>query len=556
MDSRRLIIFIVLSLGLLLLWSKYVTPPEVPTPNAIAHDTNSNSNVPLANNSNNQMVNDSNPNLQAGKIITIATNVIQAQINTLGGDLTQLNLLGHTSIDNPHQSYELLMNTPTHVFITQTGLISNTDTALPNHHTLYTVDKYDYVLAPNDNAVTVNLHVSESNGIAIIKSYTFQRNSYIVNISYTIINHSLKPLTNVSAYWSLLRDEQAPEGETRFTHTFTGPVYYTDATKFETLKFANIVKNDITYPDNINNGWVGFVQHYFSTLWLLNAYQYPKVCANNINCRMSIKPVNDNLVAVGLLTDLPTILSNSSFHIAVPLFAGPQDYRVLSSAAQHLELTKDYGWVYIFATPLFWLLVKIFEFVNNWGLAIILLTFLVKIVLYPLTRASYISMGKMKALAPKMEQLKTQYKDDRTKLQQAIMQMYKTEKVNPIGGCLPMILQVPIFIGLYWALLSSVELRYAPFLWIKDLSAPDPYYILPVVLALTMFLQTYFNPPVADPVQAKMMKIMPVVFSIMFFFFPAGLVIYWLVNNVLTMLQQWYVNKHVTVRRNNRKKLT
>ena len=215
---------------------------------------------------------------------------------------------------------------------------------------------------------------------------------------------------------------------------------------------------------------------------------------------------------------------------------------------------KDYGWVYIFATPLFALLVKIHELLQNWGWSIILLTIIVKAILYPLTRASYISMAKMKELAPKIEKLRQQYKDDKVKLQQSMMQLYKSEKVNPVGGCLPMILQIPVFIGLYWALFSSVELRQATFLWINDLSLPDPFYILPVLLAITMFLQTFMNPPPADPVQAKMMKIMPLAFSVMFFFFPAGLVIYWLVNNILSILQQWYVNKHVTLKKLNRSK--
>ena len=395
---------------------------------------------------------------------------------------------------------------------------------------------------------------SSENGVDVIKTYTFKRGSYIVDIGYQIVNSTANPLTGISAYWSLLRDEAAPDGETKFVHTFTGPAYYTDDSKFETLKFSNVNKGDVSYPENTNNGWVGFIQHYFATLWLLNANNHQPVCSNGINCRLSFKPMGNNLVSAGFLTDLPTIASHGTFAVSVPLFAGPEEYSVLTAAAPHLELTKDYGWVYIFATPLFWLLVKLFGFVQNWGWAIILLTLSVKIVLYPLTRASYISMAKMKALAPKMEQLKAQHGDDRAKLQAAMMQLYKSEKVNPIGGCLPMILQIPVFIGLYWALLSSVELRHAGFLWIHDLSTPDPYYILPIILAGTMFLQTFLNPPPSDPVQAKMMKIMPIAFSVMFFFFPAGLVLYWLVNNVLSMSQQWYVNNHVTLRKTNRKK--
>lgn len=555
MDSRRLIIFIIISLGLLIVWEKYVNPTPATTTNqqASTSTTNNTNDTKQVTPSNNQILSDNNAGKPAeAKLITVTTNIMQTQISTAGGDLREVDLLSHGSQDNIKQPYKLLMDNNDRVFIAQTGLVSNSGIKLPNHHTIFTAEKYNYVMEPGQDSLNVSLKSSE-NGVDVIKTYTFKRNSYIVEISYQIINGTPAPLSGVSAYWSLLRDEAAPDGETKFVHTFTGPAYYTNDSKFETIKFDKINKNDASYPENTNNGWVGFIQHYFAALWLLNANNHQAVCSNGISCRLSFKPMGNNLISAGFLTDLPSIASHSSLSISVPLFVGPEEYNVLTSAAPHLELTKDYGWVYIFATPLFWLLVKLFEFVHNWGWAIILLTLTVKVVLYPLTRASYISMAKMKALAPKMEQLKSQYGDDRTKLQSAMMQLYKSEKVNPIGGCLPMILQIPVFIGLYWALLSSVELRHASFLWIRDLSTPDPYYILPVILAGTMFLQTFLNPPPSDPVQAKMMKIMPIAFSVMFFFFPAGLVLYWLVNNILSMAQQWYVNNHVTLRKQNRK---
>ncbi|MBP9743230.1 MAG: membrane protein insertase YidC [Burkholderiales bacterium] len=560
MDSRRLIVFIILSIGLLLLWEKYISPENAQTKNSLSQSVsnsaakNKNASVVSTDAVNNQIVGNGITSLTSGKTITITTDLIQAQINTLGGDLTELSLLSHGSKDSITQPYKLFMNNDNRTFVTQTGLITNNGPKLPNHHTLYTTNQYNYTLKPGQENIVLNLQSRES-GINIIKTYTFKRNSYVIDVTYKIENETLAPLSGVSAYWSILRDEADPEGETRFVHTFTGPVYYTTNSGFETLKFSNVNKGEANYPEAINNGWVGFIQHYFTTLWLLNATNYPSVCGNaGIACRLSFKPMGSNLVSAGVLTDLPPIAAHATYTLSMPLFAGPEDYRVLTAVAPHLELTRDYGWVYIFATPLFWLLVKLFEIVNNWGIAIILLTFAVKIILYPLTRAGYISMAKMKALAPKMEQLKKQYGEDRVKLQQAMMQLYKSEKVNPIGGCLPMILQVPVFIGLYWALLSSVELRYSTFLWIKDLSAPDPYYILPVILAGTMFLQTFLNPAPADPVQAKMMRIMPIAFSVMFFFFPAGLVVYWLTNNILSMAQQWYVNNHVTLRKQNRKK--
>lgn len=548
MDSRRLILFIVLSLGLMLLWEKFVAPQN--TPSAVTNSVATSSNV--SNNSSNQIATGlTTPTTTSAKTIMVTTDLFQAGISTLGGDLRSVDLLNHGKQDNAKQPYPLLMDSNNRMFIAQTGLVGNSN--LPTHTTVFTSDKLNYVLEPNQNSLAVNLKYT-ANGLDITKTYTFTKGSYLVGISYQITNNTGAPLSGVSAYWRLLRDEEAPEGETKFVHTFTGPAYFTNDAKFNTIKFGDLAKNDVTYPEATNNGWVGFIQHYFAAMWILNGYNQNPVCSNGVNCRLNFKPV-DNLASAGVLTDLPAIQTNSSYSIGVPLFVGPEDYKVLAKIAPNLELTKDYGWVYIFSTPLFWLLVKIFDLVNNWGLAIILLTVVVKAVLYPLTRASYISMAKMKALAPKMDALKLQYADDKAKLQQAMMGLYKNEKVNPIGGCLPMLLQIPVFIGLYWALLSSVELRQAPFLWIHDLSIPDPYYILPVILAITMYLQTFLNPAptTTDPVQAKMMKFMPLAFSVMFFFFPAGLVLYWLVNNVLSMSQQWYVNNHVTLRRKDRK---
>ena len=538
MDARRLVLFILLALGLLFVWDKYMTPPQkiqiVNTP--ISSNTSSNK----------QIVSDTGFMLPQAQIITVKTDLFKVQISTIGGDLRSMDLSMHSNTDDKEQPYQLFLNEKDRLFIAQTGLLDSTQkVALPTRDTVYSTDKLDYTLTPEQNEIHVNLKYSENNGITIVKTYTFKRNSYQIGVAYQIINNTSQALNGVSAYWRLLRDELAPKGETKLVHTFTGPAYYTADTKFNTISFDKIIKGTAEYPSEINNGWVGFIQHYFTAVWMLNSYTGNSVCSNGVQCRLSFSSVEDKLASAGLLTDLPSIAPHSTYVISVPLYAGPEEYSILTATAPGMELTKDYGYVHIFATPLFWLLVKIQELVKNWGLAIILLTVLVKLVLYPLTNASYKSMGKMKALAPKIERLKAQYGDDRVKMQKAMMEMYKSEKVNPIGGCLPMLLQIPVFIGLYWALLSSVELRQASFLWVHDLSRPDPYYILPVILAITMYLQTFLNPPPTDPIQAKMMKIMPVAFSIMFFFFPAGLVVYWLVNNILTMAQQWYVNKHI-----------
>lgn len=548
MDTRRLILFVALSLGLMLAWEKIF--PQKPTP-AQTQSVSASADVPTATNSSTNVVSDGSFNLASDKTITVTTDLMKVNISTMGGDIREVDLLKYSDYDDTSKPYQLLLNQKNRVFIAQTGLISaNQDLKLPTHKSLFSSDKDSYTLASGQDSVSVTLKADAGNDIIIYKTYTFKRDSYVIDTSYQITNNSASVLNNVSAYWRFLRDEQAPSGETKFVHTFTGPVYYTTDAKFNAVKFDNLVKNDVDYPQNVNNGWIGFTEHYFTSLWLLNPYNHPAVCINGVACRFNLKTVDDGkLASAGLMTDLPAIQPHTSYSVSVPMYVGPQEYKAMATAAPELERTKDYGWVYIFATPLFWLLVHIYEYVKNWGWAIILLTVLVKVVLFPLTRASYKSMAKMKALAPRMEKLKAQYGDDKVKLQQAMMAMYREEKVNPVGGCLPMLLQIPVFIGLYWALLGSVELRQAHFLWISDLSRPDPYYILPVVLAGTMFLQTFLNPPAADPVQAKMMRIMPLAFSVMFFFFPAGLVVYWLVNNVLSMGQQWYVNTHVVTKK-------
>lgn len=545
MDTRRLILFIVISLGLMLAWEKYFAPK--PTPTAITQSVSNSSDTPTTPVAN--AVTDNGFNLANDKTIDVTTDLMKVKISTVGGDIRNVDLVKYSDYEDTSKPYQLLLNQNNRVFVAQTGLVSaNSNVQLPTHKTIFKADASSYTLSPDQKTLTVNLTAtSESGGVVVVKTFTFNRDSYVVDVNYQIMNNQATALNGVTAYWRFLRDEQAPAGETKFVHTFTGPVYYNDTAKFNTIKFDALAKNDVDYPQSTANGWAGFTEHYFTGLWLLNPNNHPAVCINGVQCRFNFKNVDGNLASAGVMTDLPTIAAHSSYNIDVPVYIGPQEYHAMAAAAPELERTKDYGWVYIFATPLFWLLVQIYAFVQNWGWSIVLLTLSLKVVLYPLTRASYKSMARMKALTPKMAKLKEQYGDDKAKLQQATMAMYREEKVNPVGGCLPMLLQIPVFIGLYWALLGSVELRQAHFLWINDLSRPDPYYILPAVLAVTMFLQTFLNPPAADPVQQKMMRIMPLAFSVMFFFFPAGLVVYWLVNNVLSMSQQWYVNNHVVV---------
>ncbi len=537
MDSRRLIIFIALSFGILLLWQEYFAPkpPAKPAVQQQAAATAApHSDVPSA-----QLADSAKP--AKGQRVVVNTDVLRAEIDTNGGDLRSLQLLKHDGAVDTTKPFELLTDKGDRLYVAQTGLIAAGNTALPTHKTVFTAEKASYALA--GDKVEVKLTAPAANGVQVSKVYTFSKGSYVIDVRYDIVNGGTTPLST-TAYFRLLRDGKAPEGESRFAQTFTGPAVYTHDAKFQKVKFEDLDKGKAEYAKVADNGWVGMVQHYFGTAWVLSPEQGQKVCATPQSCQFLLEPKNGAYSAATLVT-VPTVAPGNTASLTVPLFAGPLEYNTVTKVTEGLELAKDFGMVHIFASPLFWLLTKLHALVNNWGWAIVLLTLTVKAVFYPLTAASYRSMAKMKVLAPRLENLKQQYGDDRMKFQQAVMEMYKTEKVNPLGGCLPMLVQIPVFIGLYWALLASVELRQAEWLYIHDLARPDPFYALPLIMAITMFAQTFLNPPPADPMQAKMMKIMPIAFSVMFFFFPAGLVLYWVVNNLLSIAQQWYVNESI-----------
>lgn len=541
MDTKRLIVFIALSFGLLFVWQEYFAPKPAPKPAVVTTHTASGvtttSGAPAA-------TADASANLARGQSVEVTTDMVRARIDTAGGDVRSLDLLQQGSVDDPSKPLTLLTDQGGRTYVAQSGLLSPV-VGLPTHKTVFRVEKTQYTLADGQNSVSVTLVAPPENGVQVKKTFTFTRGSYLIDVRYDIHNETGRPLP-ASAYYRLLRDGKAPEGEGRFAHTFTGPAVYTDAGKFQKVAFEDLDKHKASYEKNSDNGWVAMLQHYFASAWILKTTDGKGVCANAQSCQFELKPVAGGLYSAGVVVSLPVIAPGATQTISVPLYAGPEETKVLKATAPGLELTKDYGWVTIIATPLFWLLQTLHGLVGNWGWAIVLLTVIVKAVLYPLSATSYRSMAKMKALAPRMERLKAQFGDDRAKFQQAMMEMYKAEKVNPLGGCLPIVVQIPVFIGLYWALLASVELRQAPWLgWVHDLTRPDPFYILPVLMAATTFAQTFLNPPPTDPMQAKMMKIMPLAFSVMFFFFPSGLVLYWLTNNILSIAQQWFVNKNI-----------
>jgi YidC/Oxa1 family membrane protein insertase len=416
------------------------------------------------------------------------------------------------------------------LYVAQTGLIG---ADLPSHNAVFTSTTNSYQMAPGQDKLEVRLSWANASGVSVDKIYTFHRDRYDIEVSYEIKNGTAAAITP-TVYYQIVHDSESNQGSALMP-TFTGGSYYTETTKFKKLAFADMEEE----PLNISSkdGWVGLLQHYFVSAWI------PK---DGMERKFYTDKLSDKIYRIGSKSTLSTIEPGATLTVPARLFSGPQTKRDLNATAPGLEFTVDYGWLTIIAAPLFWLLDKIHSVVQNWGVAIILLTILIKAAFFKLSASGYRSMAQMRELAPRLQSMKEKFGDDRQKMQMAMMDLYKKEKINPMGGCFPILIQVPVFIALYWVLLGSVELRHAPFFgWIKDLSAIDPYYVLPILMGATMLIQTKLNPKPTDPMQAKIMTWMPVIFSVFFFFFPAGLVLYWLVNNVLSIAQQWYVNKMI-----------
>ena len=544
MDFKRLMVFFSLALLILLGWEQMFPSPK---PTAAQQAAQSQQQTAPANNTVQEAT------LSPITPITVTTDTVKAVIDEKSGDLRALYLLKYNASSDAGKEFMLFDDSKAYTYVAQSDLL-NANGQLLLKDVPFQAPQKQYTLSGDQ--VEVRLSAPETNGLKIDKVYTFNKGSYLINIRFDITNQSGQPVKLDAAY-RMLRDSSKPDGEGYFNHTYTGPVLYTPSGKFEKVTFSDLDddfksgRDQAEYVRRTDSGWVGMIQHYFMSTWILQPKDGTSVCTNGA-CQIDISRRSDNLYSAGARVPLPEIAAGATLDFPIELYAGPQTTSVISQVADNLQLAKDYGKVHIFASPLFWLLNKLHDYVSNWGWAIVLLTIIVKAVLYPLTNASYRSMAKMRAVAPRLQSLKEKYGDDRMALQQAMMKMYKDEKINPLGGCLPMLLQIPVFIGLYWAIFTSVELRQAPWIgWITDLSRPDPWFILPIIMAITMFIQTSLNPPPTDPLQAKMMKLMPVIFSVMFFFFPAGLVLYWVVNNILTIAQQWYINKTIEKQRKN-----
>jgi YidC/Oxa1 family membrane protein insertase len=483
--------------------------------------------------------------------VRIETDMVIAEIDPNGAVLSHLELRKQkvapdwtaaglmslvTGKKQDREANVVLLDVSAHrVYTAQSGLVGATGASLPNHRTPFTPLDGPRTLQPGQDAIEVRF-AAESGGVKLIKTYMFKRGRYDIDVKHEVVNDGAQPVAP-SLYVQLLRDGNKPEGESGPYSTFTGPAVYTDAEKFHKIEFSDIEKNKATYPKSSKDGWLAMIQHYFVSAW---------VPPQGVQRENYAREVDKNLYAIGSILPLPSIAPGASATSQEILYVGPQDQNALKALAPGLDLVVDYGWLTFIAKPLFWLLEFFYGLVGNWGWAIILLTICVKAAFYPLSAASYKSMAKMKEVTPRLMKLREQYGDDKQKLNAAMMEMYKTEKINPLGGCLPIVVQIPVFIALYWVLLASVEMRNAPWiLWVKDLATPDPWFILPVVMMASMWVQYKLNPTPPDPVQAKVMAAMPFIFGVMFFLFPAGLVLYWVVNNVLSILQQWYVTKQI-----------
>jgi YidC/Oxa1 family membrane protein insertase len=573
MDIQRTVLWVVFSMSLLMLWNNWMVSTGRPSPFFGAPTTQqakpadggtiSSAAVPQTSTATGGSAPAGGATAAAipggttpvkSEVITITTDLVKADIDTVGGVLKRLELLKHQETPK-HEWYAafldlfgrtqkteerknvVLFDQSRH-YAAQSGLIGGD---FPTHNSGFVAKPGARTLDGN-NQIDLVLE-SEQNGVKLTKTYTFKRGDYTIGVKHSVTNASGKPITP-TVYMRLVRDDSKLAGESMFYSTFIGPAIYTVG-KYHKTEFKEIEseaekrRQNNTPQETIkaDNGWIAMVQHYFVSAIV------PEGKAQR---EMQTDKVDRGLYSVSTKIPMGTVAPGATAAVDAKLYAGPQESAVLEKVATDLDLVKDYGWLTIVAKPIFWLMEMIHKVLGNWGWTIIVLTIMIKLAFFPLSAASYRSMAKMKQVTPKMTAIRERHKGDPQKMNQAMMELYKTEKINPLGGCLPIVVQIPVFIALYWVLLASVEMRNAPWLgWIHDLASPDPFYILPVIMAASMFIQTKLNPTPPDPVQAKVMMFMPIIFSVMFFFFPSGLVLYWVVNNILSIAQQWVITKKI-----------
>ncbi len=561
MDNQRLILFIALSLvGLMLMnaWQEdYGQKPG--TTSQIAAGTNNNG-VPVPEPSLSErpravkraakdvpMVPAADPmsvtekagkpdtELPSARRIKISTDLFEMELDTIGGDIRQAALKQYpVDITEPDNPFVMLTDKSTLFFVAQSGFSMSLGEG-PDHSAEYQADQTSYELLDGQDELNVHLYWDSPSGVRVIKTYTFHRGKYDIEVSHKVMNQSGKGWQG-SFYRQLQRADYGEKEGSMFIYTYTGGVIYTPEEHYQKIDYSDMQDEKLQRP-NIQGGWVAMMQHYFLSAWIPEDNAINTFYTNQLGYRYYI----------GLQSALETITAGSEKVFNSKIYIGPKLQDDLETLATGLELTVDYGFLTVVAKPLFWLLKVFHELTGNWGWAIILLTMSIKLLFYKLSETSYRSMANMRKLQPRMKTMKERHGDDKQAFQKAMMEMYKKEKINPLGGCLPILVQIPVFIALYWVLLESVEMRQAPFiLWLQDLSAQDPYYVLPVLMGVTMLLQQKLNPAPIDPVQAKVMMALPFVFTVFFLFFPSGLVLYWVVNNTLSIAQQWVITKRIT----------
>ncbi|OZI69846.1 membrane protein insertase YidC [Bordetella genomosp. 2] len=552
MDIRRTILWMIFSFSLLLLWnnwqihtgkpSLFGTPPASDAAQAPGQQTAANGqpapastpSVPTTPAAPSTVPGATTPAPTRAEQVVITTDVLRLTFDTTGAQLVRAELLKYPTAGQPNKPTVLLDRSPELTYVVQSGLVGAPNgQSFPTHQTPFRLVSSERELTGDALKVAFE---AESGGLKVTKTYTLHRGRYDIDVQHALTNTAGEPLSP-SLYLQLERDGNDPADTSSFYHTFTGVAVYSEQEKFQKITFSDIAKNKGDYIRQADNGWLAIVQHYFATAWI------PPQGKPRTNELLQVQP---NLYAARSIEAVGAVQPGATAQVDSHLWVGPQDQKAMGALAPGLELVVDYGWLTIIAKPLFSLLTWLHGLLGNWGWAIVALTVIIKAVFFPLAAASYRSMARMKQVAPRLQALKEKYGDDRQKLNQAMMEMYRTEKINPLGGCLPMVVQIPVFIALYWVLLASVEMRGAPWiLWVHDLSVRDPYFILPAVMMATMFLQIKLNPTPPDPIQAKVMMIMPLVFGGMMFFFPAGLVLYWCVNNTLSIAQQWTITRNL-----------
>jgi YidC/Oxa1 family membrane protein insertase len=474
--------------------------------------------------------------LQQGQRIRVTTDTLDLVIDTVGGDIRDAKLLQYGATHDPEQPFHLMSDSGALTYVAQNGIATQAAAVLPapNHKAVYQAAQSEYQLQGDTLVVPMTW---EQDGVKVTKTYTFKKGQYLIDIAYKVENQTEQAWSG-SLYSQLVRNRHNPE-ENWMMYTYTGPVLYDGNAEEKYVKhsFDDLNKETVS-GKTVTGGWGAMIQQYFLTAII------PDQAAQN---SYYAKPVGDDRYAVGVVEPLVTVAPGAQGELSSKIYIGPEVQDHLAEIAPGLELTIDYGMLTFIAEPIFWLLKQIHNLVGNWGVAIILLTLLIKLAFYKLSETSYRSMARLKKFQPKLQQLKENYGDDKVIFQQKMMKLYKEEKINPLGGCLPIFIQMPVFIALYWVLLYSVEMRQAPFmLWIQDLSAQDPYFILPIIMGITMYIQQKLNPSaMMDEMQQKVMKMLPFIFTIFFLWFPAGLVLYWVVNNILSVAQQWYITKKI-----------